>query len=343
MTFLVEIVMSGFLLQCSLNRWWVVALLVVHASTMVLSDPQINLLAQGCRTIRVSDIFSKPNATFADLRSQLADQKKSFATGQQDKTSDPVFAMAQCRKYLSNADCVACFDAAVKGIRNCSGSSGAHAIYDGCFLRYESGTFYDEAGGLGDGSICGKDAASQPMAFRTIVQRLLMDVAVATPRIAGYFAATKKEVAVDANETVYAVAQCIETASKSTCRDCLNAAYTGIMSCPPETDGRAFDAACFLRYSNKAFFPANYTTDISPFLHEGVSSKKKVIIMSVMVGGGGGILLILLIAFLWYRRWRKPKADPRANLLGATELRGPTLYSYKDLKSATKNFMKKIN
>ncbi|XAR73582.1 Non-specific serine/threonine protein kinase [Bertholletia excelsa] len=338
MTLLVEIVMAGFLLQCSLNRWWVAALLVVHASTMVVSDPQSNLLILGCSTTRVSDMFSKLNATLADLRSQISDQKKSFATAQQVKSSGPVFAMAQCRDYLSTADCVACFDAAVKGLRNCSGFDGGRVIYDGCFLRYESGRFYDEGIDLGHGRRCGGNTVAQSMAFRMTVQGLLTDLAVATPRIKGFFAAAKKEVIVGANETVYSIAQCVKTVTKSACRDCLNIAKRDIMSCPPQTDGRAYVAGCFLRFSKKAFFAANYTIDISPFLHEGVSSKKKAIIIGTTIGGGGSILLIVFIAFLWYRRSRKSKADPRANQSGGSELQGTMLYSYKDLKSATKNF-----
>ncbi|KAL6963298.1 hypothetical protein U1Q18_049061 [Sarracenia purpurea var. burkii] len=41
---------------------------------------------------------------------------------------------------------------------------------------------------------------------------------------------------------------------------------------------------------------------------------------------------------LWYQLSRKEKAAPRGNILGATELQGAVNFSYKDLKSATKNF-----
>ncbi|XAR73583.1 Non-specific serine/threonine protein kinase [Bertholletia excelsa] len=82
------------------------------------------------------------------------------------------------------------------------------------------------------------------------------------------------------------------------------------MSCPPETDGKAHDAGCFLRY----------------------------LIIGATVRGGGGILLIVFTAFSRHRRSRKPKADPRANLSGASQLQGPIPYSYKDLESATNSF-----
>ncbi|GMP25645.1 hypothetical protein CsSME_00002406 [Camellia sinensis var. sinensis] len=243
--------------------------------------------------------------------------------------------MVQCRDYLSVADCVSCFDAAVSQIRNCSAANGARVIYDGCFLRYESSSFYDQGTLPGNVGVCGNRTVSQATAFDTAVQGLLTDLKIATPKINGFFAATKSEV-VGGSTTVYAVSQCAETISESTCQDCLTVAYANIQSCPPNADGRAVDAGCFLRYSDTAFFADNQTTNINPFLGGGGSSKKNAIIGGV-VGGGGGLLLVVAI-ILWYQLSRKSKLVPRGNILGASELQGPVIYSYKDLKSATKKF-----
>lgn len=102
------------------------------------ADPQINLLNKGCSTYNVSnaaDFYANLNATFSDLRAQLSNNSNPhFATAQQVRGS--VYAMVQCRNYLSSADCMACFSAAVTQIRNCSAANGARVIYDGCFLRY---------------------------------------------------------------------------------------------------------------------------------------------------------------------------------------------------------------
>lgn len=115
----------------ALSTWWGVA----------DADPQINLLNKGCSQYNASsipDFFNNLNATFADLRTQLSSAGGSvrFATAEIARSSDPVYAMAQCRNYLSEADCLACYDAAVAQIRNCSAANGARVIYDGCFLRY---------------------------------------------------------------------------------------------------------------------------------------------------------------------------------------------------------------
>lgn len=322
-------------------RWWLIAVVIIVVASILesaMSDPEINLLNKGCsqyNATNLSDFFSNLNATFSDLRSQISSQNKKFVTAQQARTSDPVYAMVQCRDYLSVADCVSCFDAAVSQIRNCSAANGARVIYDGCFLRYESSSFYDQGTLPGNVGVCGNRTVSQATAFDTAVQGQLTDLKIATPKINGFFAATKSEV-VGGSATVYAVSQCAETISESTCQDCLTVAYANIQSCPPNADGRAVDAGCFLRYSDTAFFPDNQTTNINPFLGGGGSSKKNAIIGGV-VGGGGGLLLILAI-ILWYQLSRKSKLVRRGNILGASELQGPVIYSYKDLKSATKKF-----
>ncbi|KAF3966211.1 hypothetical protein ACB098_01G194600 [Castanea mollissima] len=309
--------------------WWL---------RLVVADPQINLLNSGCSQYNVSDVsnfYTNLNATFSDLRTQL-NNNKYFATAQQVKGSESTYALVQCRNYLSSADCLACFTAAVSQIRNCSAANGARVIYDGCFLRYESNIFFDQTTLPGNQGYCGNQIASQPNAFSTAADRLLKDLQVATPRINGFFAASKREV-VDSsgNVTVYAVAQCVETATESGCQNCLNVASNNIQLCVPNGDGRAVDAGCFLRYSDTPFFADNQATAISSFLGNGGSSNKNAIIGGV-VGGGGAFLIIALFVFLiMIRRSKKVR---RGDILGATELRGPVNYKYNDLKSATKNF-----
>ena len=76
---------------------------------------------------------------------------------------------------------------------------------------------------------------------------------------------------VGGNATMYAVAQCVETASESGCQDCLKIASSNAQRCLPNADGRAYDAGCFLRYSDTPFFADNQTIDINQFLGNGES------------------------------------------------------------------------
>ncbi|XP_073158729.1 cysteine-rich receptor-like protein kinase 2 [Henckelia pumila] len=314
------------------TRWWGVG----------DADPQINLLNRGCSQYNASnipDFINKLNATFADLRNLLsaAGGNTRFATAERPRSSDPVYAMAQCRNYLSEPDCLACYDAAVAQIRNCSAANGARVIFDGCFLRYESNSFYDQTTLPGNVQICGNRTVSPAAAFGAQAQILLQDLELATPRINKYYAATKSASTSGGNLTVYGVAQCAETISQSGCQDCLTVAYRNIQSCLPDADGRAIDAACFLRYSDTPFFSDNQTTDISSFLGGGGNSSKTKAIVGGVVGGAG-LVLIVIVFFLWLHLSRKARA--KGDILGAMELQGPNVYSYKDLKSATDNFSK---
>ena len=113
--------------------WWWWWWLIIPA----FSDPQTNLLNKGCSTYNVtnqSDFYSNLNDTFSDLENQVNDNKL-FATAERTRNGDSVYAMVQCRYYMSTEDCLACFAAARSLIRSCGAANGARLIYDGCFLR----------------------------------------------------------------------------------------------------------------------------------------------------------------------------------------------------------------
>ncbi|XP_019185298.1 PREDICTED: cysteine-rich receptor-like protein kinase 2 [Ipomoea nil] len=321
------------------GRWWwlAVVIMVVSVSEPALSNPQTNQVGVlDCRPfsyIDVPDSLRALNATFADLRNQLSSGNKRFATS----TQQPVYAMAQCRNYLSTADCVACLDAAVVATRNCSNKIGGRIIFDGCFLRYENVYFYEQITDAGTYPVCGTRTAPDQYVFNTTAKQVLYELQLATPRINGFFAAAKQEASAG-GAAAFAVAQCIETIDEIGCQACLTIIYRNILGCLSKSAaGRSVAIACFMRYSNKRFFPNNQTTNLAAFLETGSSGKKKAIIAGV-VGGLGIIILVLAAIFLWYRQSKNPKASKRGNILGATQFRGSENYRYKDLKAATKNF-----
>ncbi|KAK7305608.1 hypothetical protein VNO77_43514 [Canavalia gladiata] len=315
------------------------ALSIIWGCTHVdgqVAKPQTHLINQGCSTYNATNstsFFANLNGTFGALRAQVSsNQNKHFATAQQSKGDMLTYTMFQCRNYLSKNDCLACFTIASTQIRNCSAANGARIIYDGCFLRYESERFYDQGTGPGNGVSCGSTTGIGT-AFRATGLQVLMDLQIATPKIKGVYAATKTQV--PGGDAIYAIAQCVETTSEPNCQNCLQVGFNNLQSCLPNTDGRAYDAGCFMRYSTIPFFADNKSMNIAPYLKQGVSSKKRAIIGGV--AGAVGFFVILLALFVW-RRCRKPKRIPRGDLLGATELKGPVNYKYDDLKAATKNF-----
>ncbi|XP_028753329.1 cysteine-rich repeat secretory protein 55 [Neltuma alba] len=109
-----------------------------------VSEPQANLLSTGCSpsidqfVVTNFSIFSENvNRTFRHIREQISNNSKHFATAQRPSVENSVFALFQCRNYISIHDCVVCFDAAAKQVHKCAaGTQGGRAVYDGCFLRY---------------------------------------------------------------------------------------------------------------------------------------------------------------------------------------------------------------
>ncbi|XVE89281.1 hypothetical protein DITRI_Ditri19aG0190100 [Diplodiscus trichospermus] len=311
--------------------WWLLE--------VVASNPQTFLLNQGCSQYNVtsfSDFTRNLNATLTELRGQL-ENNMYFAVAQEATGSDPVYAMVQCRNYMSKKDCISCFTVASSQIRNCSAANGARVIYDGCFLRYESNMFYQQSTQVGNLGICGNRTALQQSVFETTVERLLGNLIKATPRIGSMFAASSMEVVgVKGNVTVYGVAQCAETVDERGCKQCLEVAYSNIQRCPPDSDGRAVDTGCFLRYSDMPFFDANHTIDIRPFLKSRNTTKRKALIGGLV--GGGGLLLLLSLVLLLVKTLRKNKPVSLEDAERPPELQGPMAYTYKELNFATTNF-----
>jgi len=106
---------------------------------------------------------------------------------------------------------------------------------------------------------------------------------------------------------VYAAAQCVETVGEGGCAQCLTVAVGNIDGCPPNSDGRAVDAGCFMRYSDRAFFPANATVDLAVYLRSGKKSSQKGAIIGGILVGVAFLFLVGLLTFLLIQRSRKLK------------------------------------
>lgn len=124
-------------------RWWLHLIITVAGVWTTWCQPVP--LSKGCSSTQPKDttlFVNNRDTALSNLRRQVSAERKKFAkTEVQTSTNinaadDRVFAIAQCRKYLSDEDCLACYNAAaVNIIRNCTTGTGARVSYDGCFLR----------------------------------------------------------------------------------------------------------------------------------------------------------------------------------------------------------------
>ncbi|KAG6477757.1 cold-responsive protein kinase 1-like [Zingiber officinale] len=306
-------------------------------SRVTVGDPQTNLLRDGCSAyVSNTSLASILDDTLADLRSSLSDSASALFATEQRPGVPSIYALFQCRGYLSAVDCLACYSAAEGLIRNCSSTYGGTVFYDGCFLRFETSPFFDQVTPPDNGNFCGGRNASTG-GFTTSVRSLAADLIAATPRIQNFFAAAERE-------GVFAVAQCVETVSEEGCEQCLATAVNDVMLCLPRADGRALDVGCFMRYSDESFFPANRTVDLSPYLtnsERAKSSNKGALIVGVAGGVGGLLLLLGAVSLLWIRRSRDQRNPSEGDTLGGTKLQASLNFRYRDLKNATNNFSEK--
>ncbi|KAI9073130.1 hypothetical protein K1719_044907 [Acacia pycnantha] len=220
-----------------------------------------------------------------------------------------------------------------------NGFSGAHLVYDGCFLRFDiSSSFFEETTQGFNITSCGNQTIGEAITFTSEAQQMLMNLQRATPTIIGFSVPTKTQVP-NNGPLIYGFAQCIETISQSQCEDCLNSQYNNMQTCLSSSDGRASSNGCFLRFSTSSFFPDNQTIHITPLKKQG-SSNKGIIIGGVVAGVSLALILIALFAFIIIRRRKNAKmiSVPRGDIPGASKLKGTVTFSYNVLKTATKNF-----
>nr|XP_043634244.1 cysteine-rich receptor-like protein kinase 2 [Erigeron canadensis] len=280
-------------------------------------------------------IFKKNrNSTFDQLRMQLVRTNQLYARAQDLSAGEAVFALAQCWNYLSVDQCLACFDAGVSKLVTCPVGTGAYALMDNCFVRYEDfNDFYNNPYVSQDGvgtpySSCGNQSSRAVSTYKEIVDKFLSDIADVTPKISKFYVASARQITSE-NVTVYAVAQCMENINKTLCKACMDKAYDKLNDCLPNTEGTFFDLGCFAKYSETPFFNDNQTIDFTNILN-GHSSK-----VSLIAGVVGGVLfLLILVLWLLHRQRKKIKKREQE----AADLEGAVHYNYKDLQMATNNF-----
>lgn len=81
--------------------------------------------------------FINLNSTFGSLRKELSRKGVYFATSHNLGNADTVYDTSQCRRYLSIAQCLFCFDVGVSILTSCETTrNGAYVIVDDCFISW---------------------------------------------------------------------------------------------------------------------------------------------------------------------------------------------------------------
>ncbi|KAH0724398.1 hypothetical protein KY285_000236 [Solanum tuberosum] len=187
---------------------------------------------------------------------------------------DTNFGLAQCYGDLSLLDCVLCYAEARTVLPQCFPYNGGRIYLDGCFMRAENYTFYDQYLGPEDRHVCGNRTTKGTL-FQQNARLAIQQAVVDAPTNNGT-ARAQVSVPGPSNETAYVLADCWKTLSVNSCAACLQNASESMLGCLPWSEGRALYTGCFMRYSD-----TNFLNAIS--VSEGSSSGGSVVVIVIIV------------------------------------------------------------
>lgn len=193
---------------------------------------------------------------FVGMMEKLGTQMRTSSNGTAVVGTGPDrnYGLAQCYGDLSSQDCILCYAEARTVLPSCFPNNGGRIYLDGCFMRVQNYSFYQEYTGPNDTYVC-KNTTRKNIAFQDTVKQAVMNAVTDATRDSEYFARVGMLVA-SGNESVYVLAECWRSLSPDSCRACLDNASMAISNCLPWSEGRVLNTGCFMRYSDTNFLNA---------------------------------------------------------------------------------------
>ncbi|CAN6453186.1 unnamed protein product [Victoria cruziana] len=305
----------------------VLQLLLLCASTTTVADPRSNTLFVSCsKELESNTTAYVPN--FLNTMDNISNQVRTDQFGLSVKGSGPdaSYALAQCYGDLSTIDCVLCYAEARTLVPQCFPYNGGRIFLDGCFMRGENYSFFDEIYGWPDRLNC-TNSAPKSGAFaglaREAVNRLVMDAS-------GNGGGFSRAAVTAGNESVYGLANCWRTVNASRCRECLTNASAALLGCLPNSGGRAMYTGCFLRYSDTDF--------LNHYSNGGGRVSKAVLVGVVVSTTAFAIIAVVIGTYLWKHKKIADKRKASVEKIEPKLLNSNLHFSYSALEKATGNF-----
>lgn len=221
-------------------------------SATVMAEPRAKTVQITCaKQLEHNTTIFVPN--FVSTMEKISEQMRTdgFGTAVAGTGPDTNYGLAQCYGDLSLLDCVLCYAEARTVLPQCFPYNGGRIYLDGCFMRAENYSFFNEYTGPGDRAVCG-NTTRKNSTFQAAAKQAVLSAVQDAPNNKGY---AKGVVAVSgtANESAYVLADCWRTLDSSSCKACLENASSSILGCLPWSEGRALNTGCFMRYSDTDF------------------------------------------------------------------------------------------
>ncbi|XP_022739591.1 cysteine-rich receptor-like protein kinase 42 [Durio zibethinus] len=313
---------------------WVLLLVFSLLVSSSFSDPRISNSGLFCGNSK------PPNGTnfvpnfVKEMQGLLEVINTSHFASYHLNSTPPMYALAQCHQDLSQNDCLLCYAASRTRIPRCLPSVSARIFLDGCFLRYDNYSFFQESVSSSlDNVSCssnnitmsGEDNNKRVNLFGRNVDYAVGKVTRIALRNGGF--------GVEQVDGVYALAQCWKSVPAEGCRQCLQKAAKAVRGCVPKKEGRGMNTGCYLRYSTKKFY--NEGTEAE---HDhgfsGIS-----IIIAIVSATSAFLMLSLSAIYATYARLSKRKKELK-NLGQISKRidRSGLKFNYETLEKATDYF-----
>ncbi|XP_015957119.1 cysteine-rich receptor-like protein kinase 2 isoform X1 [Arachis duranensis] len=299
----------------------------------VVAEPRAKTVEVTCgHQLEHNTTIFVPNfiATMEKISQQM--RSTGYGTAVTGTGPDIDYGLAQCYGDLSLLDCVLCYAEARTVLPKCFPNNGGRIFLDGCFMRSENYSFFDEYAGPGDKAVCGNKTRKNS-SFQAAAKQAVLEVVQAAPNSKGYYARGKVDVSGRVNESAYVLANCWKSLNSSSCKVCLENASKSVLKCLPSSEGRALNTGCFMRYSDTDF--------LNKEQNNGRSRGTLIVIVVAVVSAV--IVLVVGIAIGVYIRkdryiQRKRRGSNDAEKLAKTLHRNSLNFKYSTLEKATNSF-----
>ncbi|KAJ9554313.1 hypothetical protein OSB04_018358 [Centaurea solstitialis] len=208
--------------------------------TLCNNQPEINQIEFSLNFIQTTE----------KIGTQIQDSR--FGTANSGTGPDSNYGLVQCYGDLSTNDCILCYDSAHYSLPVCFPNNGARVYLDGCFMRFQNYSFFEEYSGPNDTTICG-NTTRKGSVFQNSARQAVQNAVTGALTNGEYFAREEVRPTGTVNESAYVLAECWRTLNASSCRACLESASDSILGCLPWSEGRALNTGCFMRYSDTNF------------------------------------------------------------------------------------------
>ncbi|KAF5726737.1 cysteine-rich receptor-like protein kinase 3 isoform X1 [Tripterygium wilfordii] len=247
-----------------------------------------------------------------------------------------VYTFGECMKDLDQTDCNLCFAQCKTQILRClpfqRGTRGGRLFYDGCYLRYDDYSFFNEGLDSQNRTVCGTtNFAGNRTVFRENALELVKNLSVEAPKNDGFFVGFVKRT----NVTVYGLAQCWEFVNGTACKNCLDTAVSEIESCTSNEEGRVLHSGCYLRYSTQKFY--NNSGSVA---RGGPGGRGKLATILAVTSAVVAFVLIVAVTifFVKIKVVTKKRERKKLGALLATVNNSKLNFSYETLEKATNYF-----